>query len=1314
MKSHKTNPADDDDDKHTVYESKARHDHGTGAEDEPGMDGEELCEEAEEEDDGVDESMAHLDNANDPDDAAADQQHVQADPGSVVMTNMGFEQSDDEGPLEDAAENDASSLLLQNIDVNVLGETVARGFRLRNIWIRKRRIESFKARQASLMVGGGGGGGVLDAVQSSGHKHAEFDGQNSASDGIEHAHVEADNGTENVDDNDEESDAAAVKAVIASIVHSVSNEMDGAAGFGMEVDDGDVFTARAPSPSNNDEVQQNAVVNNNNNDDDRSSVFETNTTTTELGVVDDADNNVNSSSSSGARLRWTLIGHWGRTELFKEVVKRELKLFGKNGNFSYYYKCCAEQCAYKLRASRLRYVAGDAFNVHELGTHSGEHPLPRHGKKSGISLSSECVRKRVNKEHRKLDERACRMARSCSSFEYKWLGVSNSWFKEELDQFVEDQELQLYTWLGLSKLYYRCTKRPEPNDFPCPFRLRATLNKEENEEGNEPSSTDTYTISESYEWHSHQTEMVRRKRNVLQRVRLFEWEFLREIDDPQTLDKFRREHYVYAPVDDFDLLVQGTLACQWEPRQQKDTTPKCPYRMLVYKEFADGPLKVYEKGHHVHEQPPMLKPCEPIRPNRRHQKNALSKRIKMSRIESRRRERLRQKLRGDVKAVVQSMVTSVVHQLDGVEMLKQIVVGKKRKTKSGGGRRRRRRRTAVQTRSAKRSKMEAGDGSKEDDGIEAGGSGDSVSQRMGAYLLDSSSDEAPPVEQRAAVGPQRERRRRRASFLGIGTRLGAYLDISSSDEAEVCPDEEVDKALNVPLADDVVVDFHACPCPDQLLEDDTDMENDTGRGEQRIDQHESIETVVQHNVDIVSERDDDDDRPRPLLSTPNVPTNEERDRQMLFAVGMRASPVIEIANFEGIAMRRSFKVDPEDMNKGMINNNCELVVGEEDLPDDRTMMQMKRSNTVNNRSVGRSSNKPKQKMTTINNHRRKGSTRVRKAVKLIREKGTGMKKTKKKPVRKRLPLKRSREQSTKSREENVVVRKKLRTSTTVQTATKTTTHTVVDRRHERRSSLMSAKKSHNKNTTTKQRVEEVQKLKHTAAADHHHRQLKDSAPSTFAVAVDHHPVDHHRQLTHSAPLASAAYVPPYPYSSIGTKHRTPPSSSTSHHHQHRQQQQHNSIFFADDLLRQHGFGTVVIQQPIFSLSDADTMVMLKQIGAEQRVSLVERSGSFLFIPPKGSVHYLGGKLLALTHSTDHIRVDEFREGNLVGTVERWPRTIDALPLFIKHLHQKLKGFPVSIKNTFRTLANAFRRTPPPSPFRHIFVRHAGAASKFGG
>uniref|UniRef100_A0A914IH69 Uncharacterized protein n=1 Tax=Globodera rostochiensis TaxID=31243 RepID=A0A914IH69_GLORO len=1281
MKSHKTNPAaGDDDDKYTVYESKARHDHGTaGAEDEPGMDGEEdLGEEAEEEDDndGVDESMAHPDNANGPDDAVADQQDVQADPGAVVMTNMGFEQSDDEAPLEEdaAVENDeSSSLLLQSIDVNVLGVTIARGFRMRNIWIRKRRIESFKARRASLMAGGGGGD---DGV----HKHAEFDGQNSASDGIVEpvVHVEAANGTETVDDNDEESDetaaaAAAVQAVIASIVHSVSNEMvvDGAAGCGMEVDDGDVITARAPpsSSNNNDKVQQqNALVVNNNND-AHSSVFQTTATATELGVVANADNNVN---SSGAKLRWTLIGHWGRTELFKEVVKRELKLFGKNGNISYYYKCYAEQCAYKLRASRLRYVAGDAFNIHELGTHSGEHPLSpsRHGKKSGISLSTECVRKRVNKEHRKLDERTCRMARR--RFEHKWLCVSNSWFKEELDQFVEHHELQLYTWLGLSKLYYRCTKRPEPNDFPCPFRLRATLNREEDEEGNEPLSTDTYTISESLEWHSHQTEMVRRKRNVLQKVRLFEWDFLREIDDPQTLDKFRRAHYVHAPVDDFDLLVQGTLACQWEQRQRKDATLKClkcPYRMLIYKEFADGPLKVYEKGAHVHEQPPMLKPCEPIRPNRCHFTNALSRRIKMSsRIEYRRRERLQQKLRGDVKAVVQSMVTSVVHQLDGfVDVLGQVVVGKKRNDDDGtgavAGRKRKRkqnmkigggrrlRRTAVQTRSAaKRSKMEAGD-----DGIDyvAGGSGgDFVSQRMGAYVLDSSSDDEAP----AAVGPQRERRR--ASFLGIGTSGGTYLDNSSSDEAEVCPDEEVDNALNVSLADDFVVAFHACPCPDQLLEDDTDKENGTGRGEQRIDQHASIETVT------LSEHDDNDDRPRPLLSTPNVPTIEERDRQMLFAVGMRASPVIEIANFEGIAMRHSFKVDPEDMNKGMINNNnnCELVVGEEDLPDDRTMMQMERSNTVNNRSVGRSSNKPKQKM--INTRRKGRSTRVRMAVKLISEKGTGMKKTKK-PVRKRLPLKRSVEQRTTAREEAVVVgvvRKKLRTITTaVQTATKPTTHTttVVDRGQERRSLLMSTKKSHNnKNMTMKQR---------------------DSAPSTFAVAVvdHHHPIDHRGQLTHSTPAASSAYVPPYPYSPIGTQHCTPPSSSTSQHHHHhhqQQQQQHSSHFHADDLLRQHGFGTVVIQQPIFSLSDADTMAMLKQIGAEQRVSLVERSGSFLFIPPKGSVHYLGGKLLALTHGTDHIRVDEFREGNLVGTVERWPRTIDALPLFIKHLHQKLFRF----------------------------------------
>uniref|UniRef100_A0A183BZE3 Adaptin_N domain-containing protein n=1 Tax=Globodera pallida TaxID=36090 RepID=A0A183BZE3_GLOPA len=635
-------------------------------------------------------------------------------------------------------------------------------------------------------------------------------------------------------------------------------------------------------------------------------------------------------------------------------------------------------------------------------------------------------------------------------------------------------------------------------------------------------------------------------------------------------------------------------------------------RMFVYKEFADGALKLYEKAHHVHEQP--------IRPNRRHFKNALSRRIKMSRIKYRRRERLRRKLRGDVKAVVQSMVTLVVHQLDGVEILKQIVVEKKhndvdddavgagrkrkrrQKMKSGG---RQRRRTQVQTQSAKRSKMDDGGGGSrgDDDGIEAGGSGDCVSQWMGAaYLLDSLSDEAAAatssVEQRAAVGPQRERSRR-ASSLGIGTKVGTYLDSSSSslaDKAKVCADEEVDNALNVPLADDVGVAFHACPCPDQLLEDDPDKENDAGRGEERIDQPENIEKAV-HNVDIVSERDDDDDD-RPLLSTPNAPTNEERDRQMLFAVGMCASPVIEITNFEGIAMRRSFKVDPEDVNKDMINNNCELVVGEEDLPDDRTLMQMERSNTVNNRSRGRSSNKTKRKMITIINHRGKGSTGVRKAkaVKLIREKGMGMEKNKKKPVHKRLPLKRSGEQSTKSRKENVVVRKKLRTTiTTVQPATKTTSHT----------------------------QEELKQ--HTAVADHQH------------------PIDHRRPLTQSA--------------------------SSAH-----QQQQHNSISPADDLLCQLGFGTVVIQQPIFSLSDADTMAMLKQIGAEQRVSLVERSGSFLFIPPKGSVHYLGGKLLALTHSTDHIRVDEFCEGNLVGTVERWPRTIDALPLFIKHLHRKLFVF----------------------------------------
>ncbi|KAI3416382.1 hypothetical protein GPALN_005914 [Globodera pallida] len=699
-------------------------------------------------------------------------------------------------------------------------------------------------------------------------------------------------------------------------------------------------------------------------------------------------------------------------------------------------------------------------------------------------------------------------------------------------------------------------------------------------------------------------------------------------------------------------------------------------RMFVYKEFADGALKLYEKGHHVHEQPAMLKSS----PNRRHFKNALSRRIKMSRIKYCRRERLRRKLCGDVKAVVQSLVTLVVHQLEGVEILKQVVVGKKhnddddddtvgagwkrkrrQKTKSG---RPQRRRTLVQTQSAKRSKMDDGGGGSrgDDDGIVAGGSGDCVSQWMdAAYLLDSLSDEAAAatssVEQRAAVGPQRERKRR-ASSLGIGTRVGTYLDSSSSsvaDEVEVCADEEVNNALNVPLADDVGVAFHACPCPDQLLEDDPDKENDAGRGEERIDQPENIEKAV-HNVDIVSERDDDDDD-RPLLSTPNAPTNEERDRQMLFAVGMCASPVIEITNFEGIAMRRSFKVDPEDVNKDMINNNCELVIGEEDLPDDRTLMQMERSNTVNNRNVDKSSNKTKRKMITINNHRGKGSTGVRKAVKLIREKGTGMEKNKKKqkPVQKRLPLKRSGEQSTKSREENVVVRKKLRTTTTTtdQTATKTTTHTVVDdRTHERRLSLRSREKSLNKNTTMNQRAEEVllkqEELKqHTAVADHQH------------------PIDHRRPLTHSA---SSAYVPPYPYSSIGTKqHCTPSSSFTSH-------QQHNSISPADDLLCQLGFGTVVIQQPIFSLSDADTMAMLKQIGAEQRVSLVERSGSFLFIPPKGSVHYLGGKLLALTHSTDHIRVDEFCEGNLVGTVERWPRTIDALPLFIKHLHRKLFVF----------------------------------------
>uniref|UniRef100_A0A914I284 Clathrin/coatomer adaptor adaptin-like N-terminal domain-containing protein n=1 Tax=Globodera rostochiensis TaxID=31243 RepID=A0A914I284_GLORO len=596
------------------------------------------------------------------------------------------------------------------------------------------------------------------------------------------------------------------------------------------------------------------------------------------------------------------------------------------------------------------------------------------------------------------------------------------------------------------------------------------------------------------------------------------------------------------------------------------------FRMLVY----------------MYKQPPMLKSSEPIRPNcRRHSKNALSRRFKMSRIKYRRRERLRRKLRDDVNAVVQSLVTLVVRQLDdGVESLKTKTEEQAENEEW----------TTTTTYAGPDSKCQ-----KKQDGRD---------QWSGvAYLLNSLSDEAaaPPVVQRAAVGPQREGRRS-ASFLGIGTSVGTYLDSlpssSLADEAEVCADEEVDKTHN-------------------LLEDDLDKENDAGRGEERIDQHESIEMAV-HNVDIVAERADDD---CPLLSTPNVPTNDERDRQMLFAVGMCASPVIEITNFEGIAMRRSFKVDPEDVNKGMINNNCELVVGEEDLPDDRTLVQMESSNTVNNRPVGRSSNKTKRKKTTINNHRGKGSAGVRKAARLIREKGTGMKEKKNKkevkPAQKRLPLKRSKEQSTKSREENVVgvVRKKLRTITTVQTATKTTTtHTAVDdRTYERRSSLRSGE------VLLKQELKQQ-----TATADHHH-----------------HPIDHRRQLTHSA--------------------------SSAHRH-HQQQQKHNAIFPADDLLRQLGFGTVVIQQPIFSLNDADTMAMLKQIGAEQRVSLVERSGSFLFIPPKGSVHYLGGKLLALTHSTDHIRVDEFCEGNLVGTVERWPRTIDALPLFIKHLHRKLFVF----------------------------------------